>query len=152
MAAAREPAIQAVVSDSAYAEVVPLLEREVPKRTVPVIGHVPGGFVPAALVMSRVLYDVDFFAARPIDSIAAIAPRPLFLIHGLADDYVPVSNFHRLNAAASAPSTAHVMTWLVPKARHAQAFKQTGAEYVTRVVGFFDASLGADRSQPGAAA
>ena len=152
MAAAREPAIEAVVSDSAYAEVVPLLEREVPKRTVPVIGHVPGGFVPAALVMSRVLYDVDFFAARPIDSIAAIAPRPLFLIHGLADDYVPVSNFHRLNAAASAPSTAHVMTWLVPKARHAQAFKQTGAEYVTRVVGFFDASLGADRSLPGAAA
>jgi len=152
MAAAREPAIEAVVSDSAYAEVVPLLEREVPKRTVPVIGHVPGGFVPAALVMSRVLYEVDFFAARPIDSIAAIAPRPLFLIHGLADDYVPVSNFHRLNAAASAPSTAHVTTWLVPKARHAQAFKVTGAEYVTRVVSFFDASLGADRSLTGVAA
>src|SRR2546429_9875211 len=152
MAAAREPAIQSVVSDSAYAEVVPLLEREVPKRTVPLIGHVPGGFVPAALVMSRVLYDVDFFAARPIDSIATIAPRPLFLIHGLADDYVPVSNFHRLNAAASAPSTARVITWLVPKGRHAQAFKQTGAEDVTRVVGFFDASLGARRSPPGAAA
>src|SRR2546428_12608972 len=82
MAAAREPAIQAVVSDSAYAEVVPLLEREVPKRKVAVLGHVPGGFVPAALVMSRVLYDVDFFPPRPIDSIPTIAPRPLFLIHG----------------------------------------------------------------------
>jgi len=152
MAAAREPAIQAVVSDSAYAEVVPLLEREVPKRKVAVLGHVPGGFVPAALVMSRILYDVDYFAARPVDSIATIAPRPLFLIHGLADDYVPLSNFQRLNAAASAPSTAHVTTWLVPKARHAQAFKVTGAEYVTRVVSFFDASLGADRSLTGVAA
>jgi uncharacterized protein len=152
MAAAREPAIQAVVSDSGYAEVVPLLEREVPKRKVAVLGHVPGGFVPAALVMSRVLYGVDFFAARPVDSIATIAPRPLFLIHGLADDYIPVSNFYRLKAAASAPLTARVTTWLVPKARHAQAFKQTGAEYVTRVVGFFGASLGPDRSLAGAAA
>src|SRR2546428_6034362 len=152
LAAAREPAIRAVVSDSAYADAAPLLEREIPKRTVPVIGHVPGGFVPAALVMSRGLYDVDFFAARPVDSIARIAPRPLLLIHGAADDYVPVSNFRQLNAAASAPSTAHVTTWLVPKARHAQAFKVTGAEYVTRVGGFFDASLGADQSLTGAAA
>jgi len=27
-------------------------------------------------------------------------------------------------------------------ARHAQAFKKTGAEYITRVVAFFDAALG----------
>lgn len=152
MAAAREPAIRAVVSDSAYAEVVPLLEREVPKRSVPILGHVPGGLVPAALVMSDVLYGADYFAARPVDSIASIAPRPLFLIHGLADAYVPITNFQRLNAAATAPATAHVTTWLVPKAPHAQAFKRNGADYVTRVVGFFDAALGADRSLPGAAA
>jgi len=143
LAAAREPAIAAVVSDSAYAEVVPLLEREVAKRTIAPVGRVPGVFAPAALVMARLLYGVDFFAARPVSTIARIAPRPLLLIHGTADDYVPFANFRQLNAAATSAPGANVTTWIVPNARHAQAFKKTGVEYVTRVVAFFDAALGA---------
>ena len=152
LAAAREPAIQAVVSDSAYADAAPLLEREIPKRKVAVIGRIPGGLAPSALVMARILYGVDLFDARPVDSIARIAPRPLFLIHGTADDYVPITNFHALNATATSVPGAHVTTWIVTNARHAQAFKVTGAEYVTRVVAFFDAALGVDQRAAGAAA
>jgi fermentation-respiration switch protein FrsA (DUF1100 family) len=143
LAASREPAIAAVVSDSAYAEVVPILEREIAKRSVAPVGRVPGVLAPGALVMARLLYGVDFFAARPVATIARIAPRPLLLIHGTADDYVPIANFHQLQAAATSPSGSQVATWIVPGARHAQAFKKTGAEYVTRVVAFFDAALGA---------
>jgi uncharacterized protein len=150
LAAAREPAIQAVVSDSAYAEVVPILEREIAKRSVAPIGRVPGVFAPSALLMARLLYGVDFFAARPVATVARIAPRPLFLIHGTADDYVPIANFHQLDAAATSVPSAHVTTWIVPNARHAQAFKKTGAEYVTRVVTFFDAALGGDQSSAAA--
>ena len=142
LAASREPGIAAVVSDSAYAEVVPLLERELAKRTVAPIGCVPGVFAPAALVMARLLYGVDFFAARPVATVARIAPRPLLLIHGTADDYVPIANFHQLQAAATSSAGSQVTTWIVPNARHAQAFKKTGAEYITRVVAFFDAALG----------
>jgi len=146
LAAAREPTIQAVVSDSAYADAAPLLEREIPKRSVGVVGRIPGVFAPSALVMGRILYGVDLFAARPVDSIASIAPRPLLLIHGAEDDYVPISNVQQLETAATAPAAARVSTWIVPKTRHAQAFKNTGSAYVTRVVGFFDAALGADRA------
>jgi fermentation-respiration switch protein FrsA (DUF1100 family) len=78
-----------------------------------------------------------------VSTIARIAPRPLLLIHGTADDYVPIANFHQLQAAATSPSGSQVATWIVPGARHAQAFKKTGAEYVTRVTAFFDAALGA---------
>src|SRR2546423_2416152 len=92
LAASREPTIAAVVSDSAYAEVVPLLEREVAKRNVAPIGRVPGVFAPAALAMARLLYGVDFFAARPVATIARIAPRPLLLIHGTAGRYVPAAH------------------------------------------------------------
>jgi uncharacterized protein len=141
LAAAHEPAIQAVVSDSAYADAAPLLEREIPRHSVAVVGRIPGAFAPSALTMARILYGVDFFDARPVGSIARIAPRPLLLIHGAADDYVPVSNFQQLVAAATTPATAHVSTWLVPKTRHAQAFKNTGAVYVARVTAFFDAAL-----------
>jgi fermentation-respiration switch protein FrsA (DUF1100 family) len=152
LAAAREPAIQAVVSDSAYADAAPLLEREIPKHSVAVIGRIPGAFAPSALVMARILYGVDLFAARPVDSIARIAPRPLLLIHGAADDYVPISNFQQLAAAATSPATARVTTWVVPNTRHAQAFKNTGPVYVARVVDFFAAALGADHTSVGAAA
>ncbi len=152
LAAAREPAIQAVVSDSAYAEIVPILEREIAKRSVAPIGRVPGVFAPSSLIMARLLYGVDFFAVRPVGTVAGIAPRPLFLIHGTADDYVPINNFRELNAAATSVPGAHVTTWIVPNARHAQAFKVTGTEYVTRVVAFFDAALGVDQSAAGAAA
>ncbi|MEA2634985.1 MAG: uncharacterized protein QOH92_1752 [Chloroflexota bacterium] len=141
LAAAREPAIQAVVSDSAYADAAPLLEREIPKRAVPIVGRIPGAFAPSALTMARVLYGVDLFDARPVGSIARIAPRPLLLIHGAADDYVPVNNFQQLAAAATSPATSRVTTWLVPKTRHAQAFKNTGPVYVARVTAFFDAAL-----------
>jgi fermentation-respiration switch protein FrsA (DUF1100 family) len=143
LAAAVEPGIRAMVSDSAYAEIVPILEREIAKRSVAPIGRVPGVLAPSALVMARLFYGVDFFAARPVATIARIAPRPILLIHGTADDYVPISNFRELNAAAASAPGAHVTTWIVPNARHAQAFKKTGAEYVTRVVAFFDAALGA---------
>jgi len=152
LAAAREPAIRAVVSDSAYADAAPLLEREIPKRTVAVVGRIPGVFAPSALVMARVLYGVDLFAARPVDTIARIAPRPLLLIHGAADDYVPISNFQQLDAAATSPRTARVSTWVVPDTRHAQAFKNTGSVYVARVVAFFETSLGSDHTSAGAAA
>jgi fermentation-respiration switch protein FrsA (DUF1100 family) len=149
LAAAREPAIQAIVSDSAYADAAPLLEREIPKRSVAIVGRIPGALAPSALVMARLLYGVDLFDARPVDSIARLAPRPLLLIHGAVDDYVPISNFHQLNVAATTPATAHVTTWIVPQTRHAQAFKNTGSVYVARVTAFFDAGLGADRSSPG---
>src|ERR1700687_3821300 len=141
LAAAREPAIQAVVSDSAYADAAPLLEREIPKRSVALVGQIPGAFAPSALTMARILYGVDLFDARPVGSIARIAPRPLLLIHGAADDYVPVSHFQQLAAAATSPATARVTTWLVPKTGHAQAFKKTGPVYVARVTAFYDAAL-----------
>jgi fermentation-respiration switch protein FrsA (DUF1100 family) len=152
LAAAREPAIQAVVSDSAFADAAPLLEREIPKREVAVIGRIPGGLAPSALVMARILYGVDLFDARPVGSIARIAPRPLLLIHGAADDYVPLSHFQQLATAATSPATARVTTWLVPKTGHAQAFKNTGPVYVARVIAFFDAGLGGDRTSAGTGA
>ena len=151
MAASHEPAIRAVVSDSAYATVVPLIERDLSKYQVGIIGHAPGVLAPSGLVLARLLYGIDFFAVRPVDSVKAVASRPLFLIHGATDDYVPVSNFDQLRAAAMSSPNANVTTWLVPKARHAQAYKVARSEYVSRVVGFFDNALGANSNVNGAA-
>ena len=141
MATAQEPAIRAIVSDSAYADIIPILEREVPKG-----GHLPPLFTPGALFAARVLYGINFYAVRPEDIVANIAPRPILFIHGTGDTYVPLSNMDALAAAARTAPDANVQTWLVPGAAHAQSFDTEGAVYVDRVVTFYNAALGPDTS------
>jgi fermentation-respiration switch protein FrsA (DUF1100 family) len=139
LAASQEPAIRAVVSDCAYADIIPILQREVPKG-----GHLPPMFTPGTLVAADVLYGIDYYTVRPMDVVAKIAPRPIFFIHGSADTYIPPSNMSVLAAAAQAAPNAHVQTWLVPGATHARSFVLMPKEYVSRVVAFYTAALGAD--------
>jgi dipeptidyl aminopeptidase/acylaminoacyl peptidase len=135
LAAAHDAHIQAVVSDSAYADILPLLEREVPAQ-----GGLPAAFTPGTLRAARVLYGIDIYSVRPADAIAAIAPRPVFLIHGDSDTYVPTSNLQLLQRAAMTGRGARVTTWLVPGANHGQAFHVAGVEYVQRVTAFFSSA------------
>ena len=138
LAASQEPAIRAVVADCAYADAAPLLEREVPKK-----GGLPSGFTPGILLAARVMFGVDFYNARPVDVVSRLAPRPVFFIHGLKDDYVSPVNTQQLVAAARVPGS-RVQVWFVAKATHAQSFHVEGQEYVRRVVNFLDDSLGPD--------
>lgn len=139
LAAAEEPAIAAVVSDTAFADVLPLLERELPKQGA------PAPLVPGVLLAGWALYGVDYYDVRPVDAVARIAPRPLFFIHGDEDDFIPATNLDALVRAAQAAPGARVQSWLVPGVRHhAQTYHTAGQEYVRRVVAFFDSTLGPD--------
>ncbi|HLV97177.1 MAG TPA: alpha/beta hydrolase [Ktedonobacterales bacterium] len=136
-AAAQEPAIQAVVSDSAYADLLPVLEKQLPPQS-----GLPAFFTPGILEAARALYGIDYTAVRPVDVVARLAPRPVFFIQGANDTYVPTSALSELDLAARAAPGARVQSWLVPGASHAQSFHVAGAEYVTRVVAFYRAALG----------
>ncbi len=137
LAAAREPAIRAIVSDSAFADVTPLLEREVPKMS-----KLPPAFTPGILLSAQALYGIDYYADRPVDVVAKIAPRPIFFIHGSADHYIPPSNQDALVRAANAGRDAQVTWWRIPGAGHVQGYHTAGAVYVARVVAFFEETLG----------
>src|SRR5258705_85953 len=122
LAAAREPAIQAVVSDSAYAAISPILEREVPKSA-----SLPPLFTPGALLAARALYGMAFYAVRPVEVVANIAPRPIFFLHGDGDDYMPPPNMGLLVDAARSAPNAQVQSWLCPGVKHhAQCFHVVG--------------------------
>ena len=145
LAAANEPAIRAIVSDSAFADILPLLERDIPAQ-----GHIPPLFTPGGLLAAQVLYGVDYYHTAPAAVIASIAPRPILLIQGANDNQnhtdTPVTNLYILAAAARSAPGAHVQTWLVPGATHAQAYHVEGKAYVDRLVAFYTAALGADSS------
>src|SRR5690242_874383 len=139
LAAAEEPAITAVVADTAFTDVLPLLERELPKQGA------PAPLVPGVLLAGWALYGVNYYDVRPVDAVARIAPRPIFFIHGDGDDFIPATNLDALVRAARAAPGAQVQSWLVPGVRHhAQTYHTAGQEYVRRVVAFFDSTLGPD--------
>ena len=133
LAAAHEPAIKAIVSDSGFAALVPVL------RSSP---NYPGLFIPSVLFAVRLLYGIDFYAVRPVDVVASIAPRPIFFIQGSADTVVPPANLSLLATAAAAAPDAHIQTWLVKGADHIESFRVMGERYLQRVASFFLQALG----------
>ncbi|HJT79228.1 MAG TPA: hypothetical protein VJ739_18675 [Gemmataceae bacterium] len=65
--------------------------------------------------------------------------RPLLMIHGAADTYIKPEMARALFDLAGPPKEL----WLVPDAKHNQAFQAAGDEYGRRVLEFFDRHLAA---------
>ncbi len=70
-------------------------------------------------------------------ALLGMAPRPVFLIHGEMDEYIPVDQSRILYAAASDPKSM----WIVPQARHNQSAVVAPQEYARRTAQFFDRHL-----------
>jgi dipeptidyl aminopeptidase/acylaminoacyl peptidase len=138
LAAAAEPAIRAIVSDSAFADAAALVRSQWAQQGL------PSWLLPGALKAGQLLYGVNYDKARPVAVVAQIAPRATLFIHGTADSAVPIANLDQLAAAASQPPNAHVQTWKVPGAHHVQAFSLMTEVYVQRVVAFYQSALGPD--------
>lgn len=81
---------------------------------------------------------IDPGQVRPIDEIARVAPRPLFIATGDRDTDTPVTAMQRLFDAAGAPKEM----WIVPGAEHG-GYADVSAEYTARVAAFFERSLAA---------
>lgn len=61
---------------------------------------------------------------RPVESIAAIAPTPVLIIHGADDSIVPPAHARALYAAARQPKAL----WLVPQAGHIAALRSVALQ------------------------
>ena len=130
-AAAAEPAVGALVTDSSFADIGPIVEANWRKRS-----GLPQFFLGGARLMARVLCGEDIYAARPVDELPALAPRPVLLIHTELDQDVPLSHLQQLHAALPAAET-----WVVRAGQHAEIYNALPDEYLARVVGFFDRQL-----------
>jgi dipeptidyl aminopeptidase/acylaminoacyl peptidase len=137
LAAAAEPALRAIISDSAFADATAVVRSWWAQRGL-------SWLLPGGLLTARLLYGVNYAQARPVAVVAQIAPRPIWFIHGTADSTVPIANMDQLVAAASQPPNAHVQTWKVPGAQHVQAFSLMQEAYVQRMVAFYQSALGPD--------
>ncbi|MDB5079530.1 MAG: hypothetical protein JWP00_1454 [Chloroflexi bacterium] len=133
MAAAENPFIRAVVADSPYAHLRRSIAAEINN-----ISNIPMWLAgPLSRYAWRVFTRHHGFPHRrssPADYVAAIAPRPLFIIHGEADRLTRLENAYILYEKAGWPKEL----WIQPEVAHAQSFIVYGQEYEQRVLKFLD--------------
>ena len=72
--------------------------------------------------------------AAPVESIARISPRPVFIISGDQDVRIPVAEAKALFASAKEPKEL----WLVQGAGHMEAHSLYPEEYEKRILSFFN--------------
>ncbi len=124
-AAAAEPAIGAVISDSAFLDLADVLDRQFTRLT-----RLPRCFLPGALAVARWLTGVRLLSIDIAGEMSALASRPTLVIHGKGDPFIPVSHAARLAGIAGAS------LWVTPATRHVGSYGVAPEEYRRRVVGF----------------
>jgi fermentation-respiration switch protein FrsA (DUF1100 family) len=138
LGAAGEPGVEALVLDSPFSDLRTLLGENV-RRAV----RLPGTpFVWLAGVMLRLRTGCRLSECSPQAVLSSLEPRPLFFIHGGADEITSVNHSRRLYDAYRGPREI----WIVQGAPHTGAYFADRPLYVERVAGFFARHLGLDVS------
>ena len=130
-ATADDTDIGAVVEDSGFAEICPLLSDQWQNAS-----GLPDVFLSPTLLMARAELGYDVCASRPVDEIGRIAPRAVLIIHSTSDVLVPVTNAEQLRAAAPLAET-----WVVTGPEHARSYNADPAAYSQKVIDFFQRHL-----------
>src|SRR3981081_92417 len=138
LGAAGEPGVQALVLDSPFSDLHTLMVENVRRAS-----KVPGTpFVWLAGLMLWLRTRSWISECSPRDVLSSLEPRPLFFIHGGADEITSVNHSRRLYDAYRGPREI----WIVQGAPHTGAYFADRPLYVERVAGFFARHLGLDVS------
>lgn len=126
-ATAQYPQIEALISDSPFVT----LEEEMDLR------------IPFPVMRTL----IEFFAewetgvnvdrVRPLDEIASISPRPVFIIQGMGDGMVPLDSAQRLFDAAGEPR----QLWTEDDVPHLNMYAYYKTRYIKRAIKFFEEYL-----------
>lgn len=133
-AAAQGDEIAAVVADSPYAHLEGVMREKIPDFT-PLPWLVPFGWMSVAI--GELMAGGRLRKTRPVDHVGRIAPRPLLLIQGERDSYIPHEQFDELFEAAGEPKER----WVAPGSDHAVARLDHPEEYRRRAEAFFERYL-----------
>lgn len=132
-AAARTLEIRAVVAEGAFASLADFIANDFASFT----GLPEFPFAPLMVALGEWQSGLDVKQVQPVDDVARLSPRPVLLIHGLADTAIPPENGRRLYQAAGEPKSL----WQPEGVGHALAVHQQPAEFEARVSAFFDQAL-----------
>ncbi len=133
LTAEKEPAVRALVMDSAFDDLKNYLE-----NNLPVWSSLPSfPFNWFVLNVSTRIYGLNPGDIRPIEAIKRL-DIPVFFIHGKDDQLIPPENSKRLYQVAQNQNN---ILWLVPEAEHIDSCQVNFEEYTERVFLFFEKYL-----------
>jgi alpha-beta hydrolase superfamily lysophospholipase len=132
MTAAADQRVEAVVADSAFADIHGVVAHAFRRNGLP-----PRPLLQVADAYNRWRYGYSFGAVRPIDVVGKIAPRPILIIHGSADALIPIQHAHDLFAASGEPKEL----WVAEGVEHCGAYFADRENYVERISTFFQQSF-----------
>lgn len=124
LAAAQFSQIEALFLDSSYISLENELDFLIP---YPILN-------PLAKFLAEIKTGVELREVSPVDEIARISPRPVYIVHSTGDTVAPPEAGERLYNAAREPK----FLWLEEGAPHQQIFLSDPRRYKRRLVGFFD--------------
>jgi hypothetical protein len=134
--AAHEPRIAAVWADSSFADAEQRVAEEISQR----FGAPMSMVAPAGGIVAPLVAGVDIYGETPLDDVALLRGRPLFIVHGAADSATPPHHADDLYARAQQTGVAAEL-WKVPYAGHTWEVVVDPVQYEQRLTAFFGAQL-----------
>ncbi len=128
LGAAEDTRIKAVVLEASFTTLGEVANYRT--KSLPLVG-------PMAIWIGQQQAGVSAAAVRPIDAVCKISPRPVLLIYGALDDYIPPGSADQMFQAACNPKEL----WIVPGAGHGGYAQAAPGEYERRLVEFFGRNL-----------
>lgn len=120
------PDIGALITDSGYAEIYPIIQQHWNSAS-----GLPDIFLPTTMTFASWLAGANLLTSQPVKEIAHISPCPILIIHGIADSYIPVSNADQLKNAN--PSAEY---WETNATEHPGNYANNPQAYLLRVTKF----------------
>jgi fermentation-respiration switch protein FrsA (DUF1100 family) len=134
MTASRTAMVSGVLADSPFADLKTYLQGSLPVWT-----HLPAvPFNAIILAIIPRLTGINAAAVDPINRLSALGSRPLLLIAGTHDTYIPDQNAIELYRTARR-TDPHATLWLVPGANHVQGFNVAPVQYLDHVYAWLHA-------------
>jgi fermentation-respiration switch protein FrsA (DUF1100 family) len=127
LTAAKRQEIEAVVSDSAYPSLEDVMKLNTPIKIMQ----------PFVLFSGEWLSGAEMDQVRPVDEVAKISPRAVFIIDGWEGGAIAMNSPHRLFDAAGETK----QLWVEEGVSHLAMYANNPIEYEKRVIGFFDEYL-----------
>ena len=124
--AAPEAGVAAVIEESGFADLPPLLRTQLPEQS-----GLPAFFNPGVMLASKLFLRADPWAIRPEIEAGELYRKdtPLFVIHSEGDQMVPMEHARRLLAAHPG-----ARFWRLDRYAHVKAYSHP--EYEKRLLGF----------------
>lgn len=123
--------VGALVADSSFAELRPILDLHLPENT-----SLPSVFFPGGELASELFgMNPDL---RPVDEVRALPGRAFLFVHGDADTYIPVAHSRQLRQASSNPESQLL---IVHGADHVKSYRTNPALYLSTLYHFLDQQI-----------